>query len=349
MLRILENSDKHNTLVGVLDKIKDGYKEKIQLRVKYDNLHIYKGHVAGDYLLKVIHKKAIDAENRYQRDNVLSIPWIKNSETIRLEYFIELAKQIHNGDKDKAISHFKYPKKNDRRVKIRNYKSYNDISKFVNNYMTDVDVDYQLNIKDDSIDENFDMFHEAIMKELYDKRSSYFRLKEGELSNPSDDEFVMKRLGCTKPCYWCGALCWGGRGHHENSGETNRHHTSHQPGGLKGTKNSRTNKLRAIACHKRPNESRVQYIKEEQKNLKWDEAKSIDFQNWKFEPHFITNFNEIMCWFFEQLHEDLAEKFGCEPADESELKNYGCLKKDYNDIINVLHHCLENNKNDFRF
>ncbi|CAG8676863.1 9225_t:CDS:2, partial [Dentiscutata heterogama] len=184
-----------------------------------------------------------------------------------------------------------------------------------------VDVDYQMNIKDNSIDENFDMFHEAIMKALDDKRR------------------------CTEPCDWCGALCWGGRGHHENSGETNMHHTSHQPGGLKGTRCLHTKKLNAIACHKRPNESGVQYyIKEEQKNLKWDEAKSIDYKNWKFEPHYITNFNEIMCWFFEQLNKDLAKTFGCNPADESELKKYGCLKKDYNDIISVLHHCLENNK-----
>ncbi|CAG8718135.1 40179_t:CDS:10 [Gigaspora margarita] len=371
MLKILENSNNHDTLLGVLDEMEVDCKEKIQLRVKYDNLYIYKGHVAGDYLLKAIHKKAIDAENRYQRDNILSIPWIKDSETIRLEYFIELAKQIHNGDKDKAVLHFLSPKEtiekwfknkvnkytnkgkkyqetsdklfNDVYHKIRDYKSYNGISKFVNSYMTEVDVDYQLSIKDNSIDENFDMFHEAIMKELDDKRSSYFQLNEEKLLNPSDDELVKRRLGCTEHCPWCGALCWGERGHDKNSGETNRHHTSHQPEGLMGTIYEKSKKLQAIACHKCLDKDVVHYkIENDEISRKWGEAKSIDFKNWTFEPHYITNFNEIMCWFFEQLHIDLAEKFECNPADESKLKKYGCFEKDYNNIISVLHQCLEN-------
>ncbi|CAG8509992.1 13233_t:CDS:2, partial [Cetraspora pellucida] len=69
MLRILEKWDKHNALLGVLDEIEAEYKEKIEIRVKYDHLPTYKGHVTGDYLLKAIHKKAINAENRNRRDN----------------------------------------------------------------------------------------------------------------------------------------------------------------------------------------------------------------------------------------------------------------------------------------
>ncbi|KAF0488993.1 interferon-induced very large GTPase 1-like [Gigaspora margarita] len=372
MLNTLENGKRHNTLLEVLDKIEDEYKEKIQLRVKYNHLLEYKGHVTGGYLLKAIDKKAIDEESRYQRDHALSIPWMKNSETIRLQYFIELAEQIQKGDVNKAAEQFLFPKEkieewfknkvNERPNKgqkykktsdqqfnyvyqeIRNCKRYNDIRKFVNKYVTQVDgIDYQLNIKDDLDDENFNMFHDAIIKELDDKRTSHCQLKEEILPNPSDDKLVEKRLGCTEPCYWCGALCWGERGHDNDHGETKRHHTSHQPGGLKGTNYSQTGELVAIACHKRSNDTIMYYY---DKKLRWDEAKSIDFKNWKFESHYITYFNEIMCWFFEKLHKDLAISFKCKPANESELEKHGCLKKDYHKIISVLCQCLENDKNE---
>ncbi|KAF0465726.1 interferon-induced very large GTPase 1-like [Gigaspora margarita] len=371
MLNTLENGEKHNTLLEVLDKIEVEYKEKIQLRVEYDHVLEYKGHVTGGYLLKAIDKKAIDAESRYRRDHVLSIPWMKNSETIRIQYFIELAEQIQNGEKNKAAEHFlspkekieewfknkvnectnkgkKYKETSDKQFiyvhqEIRNCKSYNDIRKFVNKYMTQVDgIDYQLNIKDDLDNENFNMFHDAIMKELDDKRTSHDQLKEESLPNPSDDELVEKRLGCTEPCFWCGALCWGVRGHDNDYGETKRHHTSHQPGGLKGTSYLPMNELVAMACHKRSNDAIMHYY---EKKLSWGEAKSIDFKHWKFEPHYITIFNEIMCWFFEMLHKDLSISFKCNPANKSELEKHGCLKKDYHKIIGVLCECLDNDKN----
>ncbi|KAF0465721.1 interferon-induced very large GTPase 1-like [Gigaspora margarita] len=371
MLNTLEKGGKHNTLLEVLDKIEVEYKEKIQLRVKYDHLLEYKGHVTGDYLLKAIVKKAIDAESRYRRDHVLSISWMNNSETIRIQYFIELAEQIQNGDKNKlnkVAEHFLFPKEmiekwfknkvnectdkgqkyketSDQqfdyvRQEIRNCKSYTNIRKFVNKYMTQVDgIDYQLNIKDDSVDKNFEMFHNAIIKELDDKRTGYDQLKAESLPNPSDDKLVEKRLGCTELCYWCGALCWEERGHDNDYGETKRHHTSHQPGGLKGTHYSSTKQLVAMACHNRPNDAIVHY---DNKQLRWDKAKSIDFKNWKFEPHYRTNFNEIMCWFFEMLNQNMAEKLYCKPANESELEKHGCFKKDYRKIISVLRQCLEN-------
>ncbi|RIB20800.1 hypothetical protein C2G38_2079905 [Gigaspora rosea] len=375
MLNALEKGDKHDTLLGVLDKIEDEYKEKIQIRVKYDHVLEYKGHVTGDYLLKAIDKKAIDAESKYRRNHVLGIPWMKNSETIRIQYFIELSEQIQNGDKNKlneVAEHFLSPKKgieewfknkvnectekgqkyketSDKqfdyvRQEIRNCKSYTNIRKFVNKYMTQVDgIDYQLNIKEDSVDENFNIFHDAIMKELDNKRTSHDQLKEKSLPNPSEDNLVEKRLGCTEPCFWCGALCWGERGHDNDYGETKRHHTSHQPGGLMGTNYKTSKELVAMACHKRSNNAIMHY---DGKELKWEEAKTIDFENWKFEPHYRTNFNEIMCWFFEMLNHNLAEKLHCKPANESELEKHGCLKKDYRKIISVLRQCLENDKNE---
>ncbi|CAG8572898.1 4091_t:CDS:2 [Cetraspora pellucida] len=362
--------DKDNTPLSVLKQRKDEYIEMIKLRLQYGHSLIYRGHLTGAYLLRAIHKKAIDAENRDRRDDVLSIPWMKNSETIRLKYFIELAEQIHNGDKENATQHFlipqkrieewfknnvnNYTKKEKGRKyketfdtefdcvyqKIRNYKSYEDIKEFVNKYMTQVDgLDWQLNIKDNSITEKFNLFHEAIIKELNTKRNGHYQLEEESLPNLSDDELIKKRLGCTEPCYWCGAMCWGERGHDENSDETKIHHSSHQPGGLNGTKFTSSKKLVAIACHNRPDGRRMKY-----KGTKkaWGDLKSTDFKDWRFGPHYKNDFNEIMCWFFEMLHEDLAKRFYVKPADESELENHGCLNKDYYKIISVLRQCLEN-------
>ncbi|CAG8591483.1 32092_t:CDS:1, partial [Racocetra persica] len=66
---------------------------------QYGQSHIYEGHITGDHLLRAIHKKA-----------VFSIAWINNTQTIRLKYFIELAEQVHNGDKDKGVQHFLNPR-----------------------------------------------------------------------------------------------------------------------------------------------------------------------------------------------------------------------------------------------
>ncbi|CAG8631338.1 14303_t:CDS:2, partial [Gigaspora rosea] len=256
----------------------------------------------------------------------------------------------HDGDKDKALQHFLEPqesidewfknnvdkyarKEKGQKYKetfntefdcvhqeIRNCKNYENIKKFVNNYMIQVDgIEYQL----DSITKNFDLFHEAIIKELDAKGSGRYQLEEESLPNLSDDELIKKRLGCTEPCFWCGALCWGERGHDENGDETKIHHSSHQPGGLVGTHNKFTNQLRAKACHNRSDDQIMHYrgIKK-----KWRDAISTDFKDWKFGPHYITDFNEIMCWFFEMLHEDLAAKWKIKPASESELAEHAMTK-----------------------
>ncbi|CAG8536656.1 22870_t:CDS:2 [Cetraspora pellucida] len=354
MVKIQEIWDKDNAPLSVLDQRKDEYIEMIKLRLQYGHSHMYKGHLTGAYLLRAIHKKAVNAENRDRREHAFRIPWIKNSETIRLEYFIELAEQVHNGDKDKAIQHFlkpqesieewfknnvnKYTRKGKGRKyektlntefdyvrqEIRNCKSYEDIKKFVNVYMTQVDgINYQLNIKDSSIAENFDLFHEAILKELDSRGNGHCQLEEKSLPNIYDDELIKNRLGCTKSCYWCGALCWGERGHDNDIGETKIHHSSHQPAGLRGTHDIETNLLLSEACHNSPDDSYMQYyIKEVLTTKIWSEAKSTDFKDWKFGPHYMTDFNEIMCWFFEMLHIDLAEKKDLLPADEWDLEEH---------------------------
>ncbi|CAG8773895.1 3438_t:CDS:1, partial [Dentiscutata heterogama] len=68
----------------------------------------------------------------------------------------------------------------------------------------------------------------------------------------------------------------------------------------------------------------------------WSTAKDKDFSNWKFNPHYQKMFNNLMCWFFVKLHEDLANYYISEPKSRKSLKSYGWLNLDYDNIINAL-------------
>ncbi|CAG8456205.1 2512_t:CDS:2 [Cetraspora pellucida] len=355
---IIQNKwDKDNTPLGVLNQKKDEYLKKINIRLQYGHSHISEGHIAGDFLLRAIQKKS-DKCRKFPR-------------TVRLKYFIELAEQVHNGNLNKGVQHFLRPRGsieewfkskvnldertnqgqsyketfdtefNDVRQKIHNCRSYEDVKKFLNQYMIQVDgIEYQLNVKDSSIDENFTLFREAIEKELDAEKelntrgNGSYQLKNELLKKPSDDNLIMNNIGCTAPCPWCGALCWGVRGHEiSDVGMTKIHHTSHQPPGLNGVSFYGTNTLTAEACHNYLDESDVYLCG---KSKKWKVYKTQDYPNWKFETHSMNVFNDIMRWFFQMLHNGIAQARDLKPADITELKENGCFCNDYNNIISVL-------------
>ncbi|CAG8649723.1 1037_t:CDS:2 [Dentiscutata erythropus] len=294
MITIQDKWDKENTPLG------------INIRLQYRHSHLSEGHIAGDFLLRAIHKKAIDAEYRDRINFLRGKAWINSSKTVRLKYFIELAEQVHNGDLNKGVLHFSVPRESiekwfenkvnldertnqgqiyketfdtefdDVRQKIHNCKSYEDVEKFVNNYIVQVEgIEYQLNIKDNSITENFTLFREAIEKELD---------AEKELSIRGN------------------ALCCGLKEHDKDVGEYKFHHTSHQPPGLNGVSYRGIEKLTVKACHNKLDADYV-YICDVRK--KWKEAKTQNYPNWKFEPHCMNVFNDIMRWFFQMLQQNL--------------------------------------------
>ncbi|PKY14419.1 hypothetical protein RhiirB3_208927 [Rhizophagus irregularis] len=145
----------------------------------------------------------------------------------------------------------------------------------------------------------------------------------------------MERLGCTEACHWCGALCWGSRDHHENSDKTKIHHSSHQPAGLALITNKDTSELIATPCHNRSDDTNMWYS-DNDVSIKWSVAKVQDFSDWKFDPHCMHFFDDLMCWFFAKLHEDLAERCDLKPAPFKYLKKNGCLFLNYDDIISAL-------------
>ncbi|CAG8653707.1 2834_t:CDS:2, partial [Racocetra fulgida] len=354
MVKIQNIWDKDNTPLGVLNQKKDEYLKKINIRLQYGHSHISEGHIAGDFLLRAIQKKAINAENYDRINSLRGKTWINSSKTVRLKYFIELAEHVHNGNLNQGVQHFLRPRESieewfknkvsldkrtnqgqsyketfdtefdDVRQKIHNCKTYEDVKMFVNKYMIQVDgIEYQLNVKDNSITENFTLFRDAIEKELDAEKelsargNGRYRLKNELLKNPSDDNLIMKNIGCTTPCPWCGALCWGVRGHDKDTGITKIHHTSHQPPGLNGVSYRDSNTLTAKACHNYLDEDEV-YLCNVRK--KWKVLKTQDYPDWKFEPHCMNVFNDIMRWFFQMLHEDIAKARDLKAAHVSELK-----------------------------
>ncbi|CAH1761106.1 6983_t:CDS:2 [Entrophospora sp. SA101] len=356
MVNFQKQWDMDNTPLGILDQKKEEYLKMIDTRLQYGHTLVSEGHIIGDYLLRVIHKKAMDAGNSERKKAVCDI--------VRLKYFEKLAEQVQNGDKEEAIQFFSQPKKciedwfkrtvdgiasgnpeqkyNDtfraefNRVfqEIRNCQSFEKIKKFVNDYMTQVDkMDYKLDLEDIN-DEDLNIFYNAIEEELETKRGGCYT-RNVPFQAPSNDKSIMEILGCTEACYFCGALCWGSLGHHNDNGETKRHHTSHQPGGLGRFSNRYTKELIAMPCHKLADNMDVWYFGKEDPTP-WSVAKIQDFSDWRFEPHYKYLFNDLMCWIFEKLHEDLAKKNGLKPSTYDELKNNGCLNLSYNDIISTL-------------
>ncbi|CAG8466051.1 3762_t:CDS:2, partial [Racocetra fulgida] len=253
-----ERWEEENSPLSIFDQKKEEYKKIIDTRLQHGFSLVSEAHIIGDYLLKVVHKKAMKAGNLERIKTVKDVAWMTSSELVRLKYFEMLAEKVQNGNNEEAITHFGIPKISiedwfKRKVnsvesnatiaynetyksefeqvlqKIRNCQSLEAIKNYVNNYMTEVDgVDYEVNnLKKDN---KFETHHiqqlrdhiAKRLKEYNDPRSEYFQ-------NPSEDESIMKMLGCTETCYFCGALCWGSRGHDQRADETKKHQTCHQP------------------------------------------------------------------------------------------------------------------------
>ncbi|CAB5204505.1 unnamed protein product [Rhizophagus irregularis] len=364
MIEFQKDWDKENTQLGMLDQKKDEYLNIIDTRLQYGHRLISEGHIAGDYLLRVIHKLAMNAGNRERTDEVLGLSWMSNAETIRLKYFAELASQVYIGNKNEAIEYFLYPQQNietwfknqvnghtsgkprkkyedtfDAEFKrvfqeIRNCQNFEEIRNFISDYMTQVDnMDYKLDLNRNQIitESDLNILRENIEKELKVKRNS----RNEPFKNPSDDKTVMGRIGCTESCFWCGALCWGNRDHHTDNSSTKTHHTSHQPRGLALVIIHETGELNSASCHDLGPTWNVFY--RGKGPINWEVAKTTDFSDWKFDAHCNYHFNDLMRWFFARLHQDLVEyRDDAIQASYDKLSKYYCVELDYNSIMSKL-------------
>jgi len=68
--------------------------------------------------------------------------------------------------------------------------------------------------------------------------------------------------------------------------------------------------------------------------MKWHLAKEKHFGEWKFDRHYNSKFDDLMRWFFFQLHHNISERSeSTKPATEQDLKRHKCVNLSYDDIM----------------
>nr|XP_032834298.1 uncharacterized protein LOC116956641 isoform X1 [Petromyzon marinus]XP_032834300.1 uncharacterized protein LOC116956641 isoform X1 [Petromyzon marinus] len=353
--------EKKHKPTEILKEREQDFRSMIDTRLTYGFSAASEGILIAEYLLKAINQKATRSVNDLRVEAVLDLPWTINSEIVRLKYFERLASQVQKGQTAEAVEYFRRPKtsidkwfseavdghvcakekeefkktftsQHERVVKkISNCSNIQEILEFIQEYLANVDnVEYKSSLNNDIPPIDLPVFLDSILNVFNSSRQN-----NGPdikwLKNPSTNKKVMKRIGCTDNCLWCGALCWGSRGHDENSDETRKHHSCHQPCGLHGTSNYTTEELMAESCHSWSDDRQVYWG---DKLMKWSEAKALpECSNWKFDPHCNATFDTLMRWFFQELHQQIAQTMELRPATQDQLQTNKCENLHLNSIL----------------
>nr|XP_032836334.1 interferon-induced very large GTPase 1-like [Petromyzon marinus] len=347
-----EEWEKKHSPTSILKQREEEFRSLIDLRLQHGFSSASEGRIISKYLLEAIKQKLIKAGSSEKVQAVLDLQWTTNSEKVRLQYFEHLASQVNNGEKAEALQHFSCPKQAINRwftqtinhhsrskettqckktfkselqrvlEKVGSCTDVTEVITFTQLYLTDVEnVEYKSYFDHQEIAKwDLKVLKDSILDGLNESESTV-DCTQLMFTDPSMDETVMRRLGCTEKCFWCGALCWGSRGHDNNADETRKHHTCHQPRGLGYTNYKNTTNLVAEPCHFTSNDTTVTWGNNE---MKWSAAKQTEFSHWKFDAHCNNTFDELMRWFFQELHKDIAESRDLLPALENELKMYKC-------------------------
>jgi len=358
---------KNKSSVSVLNENKERYVQIINTRLQHGFTCAAEGQIIGQHLLKVTQQKAITAENMEKIQTVGSLVWTTNSQKVRLKYFKHLAEQVKDGQTDAALAHFLSPAKqieswywykatvDEYRSelfgktfartfeqeftavlrKVENAEDSDEILSVTKEYASGVEyLHYQLssNFSYASNTNELKVMKAVIPITMKENKVKFCTFDDKLLSLPSTDAGVMSRLGCTATCYWCGALCWGQRGHETDEGETRKHYSAHQPKGLSRTRYVGTNHLVSRPCHEERDETIVSFG--EYTGIPWQKAKENHFSDWSFDKHHISKFDELMRWFFQELHYSIAtDSESLKPAIAEDLERYNCTNLSYDDIM----------------
>jgi len=353
--------DKKNKPSSILKENKEYYVQTINTRLEHGFTCAAEGQIIGQHLLKVTQQKALDAENTEKTRAVRGLVWMTNCEKVRLQYLKHLADEVRRGQKKAALAYFCDPTTEIEawyKTVVNEYRSETFGETFAKTFETEfssvlrkienasdnneiVSIAQSANMESLYYQPSCDISkdHVSVMKDeitntMEANKKKFCDLDGSMLSHTSDDADVMKCLGCTRTCFWCGALCWGQRGHEADQGETRKHHSSHQPGGLVGSKDAYTHHLRAVPCHEMTDDWRVYFGEYQDSGMPWPAAKVKHFSDWKFDRHCISKFDELMRWFFYELHRDIAKHSeSAKPATKEELEKYNCTNLKYKDIM----------------
>jgi hypothetical protein len=73
---------------------------------------------------------------------------------------------------------------------------------------------------------------------------------------------------------------------------------------------------------------------EDDEGMLWAEAKQNHFFDWKFDRHAVKKFDELMRWFFQELHRTLRPQTKIvKPATDDDLQRYECTGLQIHGII----------------
>jgi hypothetical protein len=325
------------------------------------------GLMIAQSLAGAIQQEALAAASDYRIRGVKGSTWITSSEKVRLKYLKELAEEVSSGDKSRALRFFTNPrdeieqwfrKQVDRPCNVakiediytKTYQaaiksvqrdvsrasSWSKLRSKVKKYQASAGMTVYETPDEISIDsaDDLESICNTIVKELLEGYGNTPAVDVSKLKPPSRDDQVMSRLGCTKCCFWCGALCWGERNHDQNMDDTKKHHSSHQPQGLDCTDDKTTHCLLARPCHEVTDDTDAFFGEFLDTGVKWYEVKTKHFNEWKFERHHQTKFDELMRWFFQELHVDIATSNKIyQQAREDDLKKYKCQGLVLNSIL----------------
>jgi len=359
--------DKKNKPSSILEQNKERYVQIINTRLEHGFSVAAEGQIIGQHLLKVTQQKAIAAETMEKIRAVEGLVWTTNSQKVRLKYLKHLAENVKDGKIYAALAHFRNPteqmeawykdavdeyrsesfgKTFTRTFKhefsavlreIENATNSDEILSITKKYFAGLEFLYyqpSSNFPYAATTDDLRVMKDEIIKTMKENQHKFCTVDDESFSRPSDDVGVMSRLGCTARCRWCSALCWGQRGHESNQDETRKHHSSHQPQGLARVSYRGNNHLISRPCHETTDETLVHFGEYVDRGIPWQVAKKEHFSDWKFDRHYISKFDELMRWFFQELHHSIAEKSESQkPATADDLKMYNCNNLNYDDIM----------------
>jgi GTPase Era involved in 16S rRNA processing len=364
--------DRQNKPLSILEQNEERYEQMIYTRLEYGFTVESEGLIIAKSLAAAISSKTVAAVGYIKTLTMKGLTWARNSEKIRLEYFKGLAEEVSSGNKERALQHFKNPREAieqwyEERVRghynasdvpvlyqkgyrvelqhvlnaVARASSWPELVAEVTSYTTrDNAVGYKpsINFSDDAA---IDLEHvkHTIVDELTHGGGDAPPDNLPQLVLPPRNSDVMLRLGCTASCGFCGALCWGEREHDMNADDSRRHHSSHQPRGLILTGYRHTDCLVARPCHELTDDLRVWFGDFKETGMTWGEAKRNHFADWKFDRHTVREFDELMRWFFQELHVDIAASVdNRNPATDEDLRKYQCKGLQLPAIIHRMEH-----------
>ena len=279
---------KHNPSV-ILEQKREFYISEIKARLKMGFNAAADGNIVAGIIDQATRSLAISEVENERKDRVLNQPWTCSSDTVRLKYFEELVREIQSGKKERALKHFlkpateieawykhqvdaySIPHARERYIEVWNRYHNNicthisarsactsdmdEIEKFVKNYVNQTNVSFpsQLDIAAHKGEDAL-RFKEHLLLAMRNTTGNDSCSAVDASRPPSKDDIVMSRLGCTKSCYWCKALCWCTFKHDMQILGTPvaQHVTCHQPRGLGRIIIRRyydTNELNAQCCN----------------------------------------------------------------------------------------------------